>query len=140
MNFGRLAAAALVSWLVHLALSAAVWGLLLPDLLRQVQGLLRPAGEMNLVIGYGGSLVGFLVFAYAYAKGYEGGAGLAEGVRFGVLIGLLLASFVAAWAYTMVPVPAAFAGAAIVDAIAEMAVYGAVVGLIYQPVSHRRPR
>jgi len=138
MNFGRLAAAALVSWLAHLALTSIVWGAILPDLLRQHAALVRTPSEMNLVLGYGASLVGFFVFAYAYAKGYEGGAGLVEGLRYGVLIGLLLAVFAGVWGYVMMPISGTFAVAMIVDSIVEMAAYGAIVGLIYRPVAGRR--
>ena len=80
LDMGRVAAAAVVAWLVHLALTGFVWGSILPDFLRQFAGLFRPAASMNLVLGYGGSLVGFGVFAYAYAKGYEGGTGVVEGL------------------------------------------------------------
>ena len=138
MNFGRLSTAALVSLLAHLALSALVWGTVLPDLFRQNAALLRAPADMNLVVGYGGSLIGFFVFAYAYAKGYEGGTGVVEGLRYGVLVGLLLAAFSGVWAYVMMPIPAAFAGAVIVDGIVEMAIYGAIVGAIYRPVAGRR--
>jgi hypothetical protein len=138
MNFGRLAAAALVCWLAHLALSGIVWGALLPDLFRQHAAMLRAPSEINFVMGFGGSLVGFFLFAYAYAKGYEGGPGLVEGLRYGVLVGLLLAAFAGGWGYAMMPVSGAFAAALLVDCIIEMAIYGAVVGLIYRPVARRR--
>ena len=140
MNFGRLGAAALVSWLVHLAVSAFTWGTLLPDVVRQSATLLRPAAEMNVVLGYAGSLVGFFAFAYAYAKGYEGGSGAAEGLRYGVLVGLLLAAFGVSWAYVMLPLTRGFAAALVLDCIIEMAVYGVVVGSIYRPAAIRRPR
>jgi hypothetical protein len=138
MNFGRLATAALVSWFAHLGLSGLIWGLVLPDLFRQHAALLRAPSDMDLVLGYGASLVGFFVFAYAYAKGYEGGAGVAEGLRYGVIIGLLLAAFAGVWAYVMMPISAALAAAMIVDSIIEMAAYGAIVGLIYRPIARRR--
>ncbi|MCX6545510.1 MAG: hypothetical protein NTV05_14005 [Acidobacteria bacterium] len=138
MHFGRLAAAALVGWFAHLGLSGLIWGIVLPGLSRQDAALLRAASDMNLVLGYGASLVGFFVFSYAYAKGYEGGAGLVEGLRYGVLIGLLLAVFGGVWGYVMMPISAAFAAAMIVDSIIEMAIYGAIVGLIYRPVVKRR--
>jgi hypothetical protein len=138
MNVERLAAAALVSWLAHLALTSVIWGMVLPDLFRQNAALLRTPSDMNLVLGYGASLVGFFVFSYAYAKGYEGGAGLVEGLRYGVLIGLLLAVFAGVWGYVMMPISAVFATAMIVDSIVEMAAYGAIVGLIYRPVARRR--
>jgi hypothetical protein len=137
VNFGRLSAAALVAWMVHLGLTSLVWSVLLPGLLQQNAPLLRPPAEMNLVAGYAASLVGFFVFAYAYAKGYEGGAGLSEGLRFGAVVGLLLACFSAVWSYVMMPVSGTFAAAMAVDGIVEMAIYGMVVGLVYKPIAGR---
>ena len=78
------------------------------------------------------------MFAYSYAKGYEGGAGTVEGLRFGVIVGLLLACFSVVWSYVMMPISGTFAAAMIVDAIAEMAVFGVVVGLIYKPRGGRK--
>ena len=138
MNFGRVTVAALVAWLVHVGLTGLVWSNLLPDITPQNASLLRPPAEMNLALGYAVSLLGFFVFAYAYAKGYEGGTGAIEGLRFGVIVGLLLSCFSAVWSYVMMPISAAFAVAMIVDAIVEMAIYGAVVGIIYKPLGGRK--
>ena len=138
MNFGRVAAAALVAWIVHVGLTTLVWSLLLPDVAGQNVLPLRTPAEMNLTLGYAVSLLGFFVFAYAYAKGYEGGAGAVEGLRFGVIVGLLLACFSGVWGYVMMPVSGFFAVAMIVDAIVEMAIFGTVVGLVYKPVSGRK--
>jgi len=138
VNFGRVAAAALVAWLVHLGVTALVWGALLPDLLGQHATLLRPPGEMNLVVGYAASLLGFFAFAYAFAKGYEGGHGPAEGLRFGVIVGLLIACFTGVWGYVMMPIPWTLGAGMVVDAIVEMAIYGVVVGFVYTPIAGRK--
>jgi hypothetical protein len=138
VNLGRLTAAAVVTWLVHIGLTSLVWGSLLPGMLPPNAPLLRAPGEMNLVLGYAASLLGLFVFAYAYAKGYEGGPGALEGLRFGVVVGLLLACFSGVWSYVMMPFTGAFAAAMIVDAIAEMAIFGTVVGLIYKPLARRK--
>ena len=138
MNLGRLTAAAVVTWLVHIGLTSLVWSSLLPGVLPQNAPLLRAPGEMNLVLGYAASLLGLFVFAYAYAKGYEGGPGALEGLRFGVVVGLLLACFSGVWSYVMMPVSGTFAAAMIVDAIVEMAIFGVVVGLIYKPRAGRK--
>ncbi|MCU0249272.1 MAG: hypothetical protein MUE61_03625 [Vicinamibacterales bacterium] len=138
MNFGRVAAAALAGWVVYLGLSPLVNNVLLADLYAQHARVFRPQGEMHLAFGLGGALLGFFVFAYAYAKGYEGGAGAIEGLRFGVVVGLLLATFSVAWNYVVLPVSGALAAAWIVDVIVEMAIYGAVVGLIYKPHGGRK--
>ena len=138
MNFARVVASAVVAWIVHLGLTTLVWSTLLPDAAGQNASLLRPPAEMNLTLGFAVSLLGFFVFAYAYAKGYEGGPGAVEGLRFGVIVGLLLACFSAVWSYVMMPISGSFAAAMTVDAIVEMAVFGVVVGLIYKPHASRK--
>ena len=138
MNFARVAASAVVTWIVHLGLTTLVWSTLLPDAAGQNASLLRPPAEMNLTLGFAVSLLGFFVFAYAYAKGYEGGPGAVEGLRFGVIVGLLLACFSAVWSYVMMPISWTFTAAMVVDAIVEMAIYGVVVGLVYRPIAGRK--
>ena len=138
MNFGRVAAAAIVAWVVYLALSPLVNNVLLADLYARHAQLFRPQTEMNVTLGLGAALAGFFVFAYAYAKGYEGGTGAVEGLRFGVIVGLLLAAFSVTWNYVVLPVAGALAAAWIVDVIVEMAIYGAVVGLVYKPHGGRK--
>ena len=138
MNFGRVAAAAIAAWVVYLGVSPLVNNVLLADLYAQHARVFRPQAEMNVALGLAAALAGFFVFAYAYAKGYEGGAGVGEGLRFGVVVGLLLAAFSVAWNYVVLPVSGALASAWIVDVIVEMAIYGAVVGLVYKPRSGRK--
>jgi hypothetical protein len=138
VNFGRVAAAAVVAWIVSLALSPLVNNVLLADLYARHAAVFRPQAEMNLVLGLGASLVGFFVFAYAYAKGYEGGGGAVEGLRFGVVVGLLLACFAVVWNYVVLPVSGSLAVAWVVDTLVEMALYGVVVGLVYKPIAGRK--
>jgi len=138
VNFGRVAAAAIAAWILYLGLSPLVNNVLLADLYARHASVFRPESEMNLTFGLGATLIGFFVFAYAYAKGYEGGSGAVEGLRYGVLIGLLLATFSVAWNYVVLPVSGALAAAWIVDVIVEMAIYGTAVGLIYKPLVGRK--
>jgi hypothetical protein len=138
VNFGRVAAAALAAWVVYLGVGPLVNNVLLADLYAQHARVFRPQAEMNVAFGLAAALAGFFVFAYAYAKGYEGGAGVVEGLRFGVVVGLLLAAFSVAWNYVVLPVSGALAAAWIVDVIVEMAIYGAVVGLVYRPRGGRK--
>ena len=138
MNFGRVAAAAVVAWIVYLVLSPLVNNVLLADLYARHAAVFRPQAEMNLVLGLGANLVGFFVFAYAYAKGYEGGNGAVEGLRFGVVVGLLLACFAVVWNYVVLPVSGSLAVAWVVDTLVEMALYGVVVGLVYKPIAGRK--
>ena len=138
MNFGRVAASALVGWIVYLVVSPLVNNVLLADLYARHAGVFRPQAEMNVAAGLGAALAGFFVFAYAYAKGYEGGPGALEGLRYGVVVGLLLVCFSVAWNYVVLPVSGTLGAAWAVDAIAEMAIYGTVVGLVYKPVAGRK--
>lgn len=138
MHTGRLAASAIVGWMAYLAISALVNGVLLQDLYARHAALFRPAGEMPAVVGLGAALAGFFVFAYGFAKGYEGGPGALEGLRYGVVVGLLLVAFSVAWAYVALPISGAFALAWVVDTLAEMAIYGALVGLVYAPPRGRK--
>jgi hypothetical protein len=138
VNFGRVAAAALVAWIIYLGLSPLVNNVLLAELYARHAGVFRPQAEMNVAAGLAATLLGFFVFAYAYAKGYEGGPGAVEGLRFGVLVGLLLATFSVAWNYVVLPVSGALAAAWTVDVIVEMAIYGTAVGLIYKPLGGRK--
>lgn len=134
MDFGRVAVAAFSAWVVFLLVSYLLSPILLGDFSRQHASLLRPAADQQAPLGFGAALLGFFVFAYAYAKGYEGGKGPVEGLRFGVIVGLLLASFAMAWAYVLLPISGVFALALVTDVIVEMAIYGVVVGLIYRPM------
>jgi hypothetical protein len=137
MNFARVAAAAVVAWFAYLVLSPLANNVLLADLYARHASVFRPPDQMNLELGFAASLAGFFVFAYAYAKGYEGGAGAMEGLRFGVVVGLLLSAFAITWNYVVLPLSGALAIAWIVDTIAEMAIYGVVVGLVYRRVPRR---
>jgi hypothetical protein len=133
----RVAAAGLVAWLTYLLVSPFVNSLLLADLYALHASLFRPADSTNVVLGFAASGLGFLVFAYAYAKGYEGGPGAVEGLRFGVVVGLLLSCFGVVWNYVTLPVSGALAVAWVIDTLLEMALYGTVVGLVYTPVGGR---
>ncbi|HEY6360365.1 MAG TPA: hypothetical protein VIX63_04635 [Vicinamibacterales bacterium] len=136
MNFGRIAAAAVVAWIVSLGLGFLVNDVLLADLIAANASAHRPEAELtgNLPIGFAFLLLGFFAFAYAYAKGYEGGNGVVEGVRFGVLVSLIVVGFGLIWMYVAYPITATYAAAIIIDSIVELALYGAIVGAIYKPL------
>ncbi len=137
MNFGRLAAAAIVAWLSYLAINYGVNTYVLADLYAQHAAVFRPQGEMNLVLGFGVTLIGFFAFTYAFAKGHEGGNGVQEGLRFGVIVGIMLVAFTVTWNYVTLPVSGRLGVAWVVDTLLEMAVYGVIIGLVYRPVTRR---
>jgi hypothetical protein len=137
MNFARIAAAAVVAWIVSIPVGYFVNMVLLVDVYAPNAAAMRPQADLmgNLPLGFVFLLIGFFAFAYAYAKGYEGGNGMMEGVRFGVVIALVVTGFGLIWVYVQFPITAAMAAAIIIDSIVEFAIYGAIVGAIYKPVA-----
>jgi len=133
MNYPRVALAAVVAWIVSVAVGYFVNSYLLMDLYAAHETVFRPQAEMNLLLGFGAQLLAFFVFAYMYAKGYEGTSGLQEGLRFGVLIGLLILGFASAWNYAVLRVSDALGMAWMIDGLVEMSLYGIIVGLVYRP-------
>ena len=136
MNFGRIAAAAVVSWIAAIALGFFINTMLFADMARANTPPMRPEAEVMglLPIGFVFLFIGFFAFAYAYAKGYEGGNGVLEGVRFGVVTAILLIGFATIWQYVVYPITGSYTVAMIVDSIVEMAIYGGIVGAIYKPL------
>ena len=140
MNFSRLAVAAFAAWVAFVIIGYVVHGVLLTDLYARQASALRPGGDVHSMYGFGAGLVGFFVFAYAYAKGYEGGQGTQEGMRFGVLVALMLICFGAVRAYVVFPISGGLAAVLAVDYVVEFVVYGMIVGAIYKPVERSRRR
>lgn len=138
MNFPRLALAAISAWVLSIVVGFVVNAYLMDEIYQLHASVFRPEDEMNLALGFGTQLLGFLAFAYMYAKGYEGTSGLQEGLRFGVLVGLLLIGFAITWSYVTLPVSRTMGAYWAVDVLLEMAIYGAVIGLIYRPLPSAR--
>ena len=136
MNFPRVAMAAVAAWILSLPIGFIVNDVILKDVYRANAAALRPeaAIQANLPLGFAFMLVGFFLFAYAYAKGYEGGSGPMEGLRFGVLIALMIDCFSIVWWYATTPITATMFASTCIDYIVEYSIYGAVVGAIYKPV------
>ena len=135
MNFARVAAAAVVAWIVSIGIGFLVNEVLLADLALANAAAMRPEADLtaNLPLGFAFLLLGFFAFAYAYAKGYEGGSGVVEGIRFGVTVAVIVIGFGVIWQYVVFPISGAFAAAMVVDTLVEAAIYGAIVGAIYRP-------
>ena len=141
MNLARVAAAAVVAWIVSIAIGAFVNFVLFADLALANAAAMRPEADItaNLPLGFAFLLLGFFAFAYVYAKGYEGGNGVMEGVRFGLMAAVIIIGFGVIWQYIVFPISGAFAAAIVVDTFVEAAIYGAIVGAIYKPAGERRP-
>ena len=137
MNRARLALTALVSWVVYLGVSFLVHAVLLKNIYMQHASAMRPEADANgiLTLGFGFALLGFSAFAYLYARTCQGG-GVAEGIRFGVMVGVILCCFGTIWDYMVWPVSPTLAALWMVDYLLEFALYGGIVGALYQP-NHR---
>lgn len=135
MNFTRVGLAALAAWVVAMPVGYVVNEIILKGVFTANAAALRPEVDVaaNVPVGFAFMLAGFLVFAYAYAKGYEGGSGAVEGLRFGVLVGLMIDAFVVSWWWVTVPIDWTMGAAMMADYVVEMALYGAIVGAVYQP-------
>jgi hypothetical protein len=138
MNFGRLAAGAIVAWVVSMGIGFLVNGVLLAGAYAAEAAAFRPQTDMNLAVGFASTLLGFFVFAYAYAKGYEGTSGVQEGLRYGVIVALLVICFGIVWEYVVFPISARLLTYMIVDTLVEFAIYGSIVGAIYRPAVSAR--
>jgi len=136
MNFARVAAAAVVAWIVSIPVGYLANEIVLRGLYDANSAAFRQPAQLqaNLPIGFGLMLVGFLAFAYAYAKGYEGTNGTMEGIRFGVLVAIMLCGFALIWNYVTMPISGRLSIAMMIDVIVEFALYGAIVGSIYKPL------
>ena len=136
MNFARVAAAAVVAWMVSIPVGFLVNDVLLTDVYAPNAAAMRPEAAVmaNLPLGFVFLLLGFFAFSYTYAKGYEGGNGVMEGIRFGVLVALVVTGFGLIWQYVLYPITGRLVVALIIDSIAELALYGAIVGAIYRPL------
>ena len=133
MNFLRRAVAAVIAWVAFMAIGWLVHGVLLTELYARQGAAVRGGGETAPAIGFAVALIGFLAFAYTYAKGYEGGQGVQEGMRFGVLVALMLITFAGVWAYVVFPISGSLAAALAIDYVVEFAIYGMIVGAVYRP-------
>ncbi len=135
MNFARIALAAIVAWVVSIPVGYLVNEVILKGIYMANAGALRTEANLNahLPYAFAFTLVGYFVFAYAYAKGYEGTSGLAEGIRFGVIVALLIDCLSINWWWATTPISYIMAGATMIDYVVEAALYGAIVGMIYKP-------
>src|SRR5262245_1374680 len=106
MNLKRVVVTGVVWWAVSLALMFLVRYVLFADIMAANAAVLRPTAELNakLPLGFAFLIVGYIAFAYVYAKGYEGGNGIVEGARFGILVAILVNCFGIVWQYVMYPI------------------------------------
>jgi len=137
MNVKRVVVAAVVAWVISIPCGFLVQEVILKGLFAANAAAFRPEPEMMAKVPFGiaATLLGFLAFAYIYAKGYEGGNGIAEGVRFGLVAGTLVNAFGVIWFWVMFPIDSTLGVAMLIDGYIEPMLYGAIVGAIYKPAA-----
>ena len=143
MNYARIALAAVAAWIVSIGLGYLINNVWLLRLYQNNAWAFRRAEEMTplLPLGFGLQLLAFFAFAYAYAKGYEGaGSKIGEGVRFGLVVAIMVDGFAVVWNYVTEPIAFRLGILQLVEHVGEFGVYGAIVGLIYQPRINRGAR
>ena len=135
MNMSRVAAAAVVAWIVDGVYGFVVYGQALQSEFNRYPGVFRATetvmGKMPLM--FAGMLIAFFALAYIFAKGHEGGNGLAEGVRFGIVFGLVMFGLISVGNYCVLNIGRKLAAEMAVAGFVEAIIIGAVMGLVYQP-------
>ena len=136
MNLKRIAAAAVVCWVVAIGFRFIITDVLLAGLIDGNAFALRPEADVNtnIPIGFATMLGGLLAFSYSYARGHKRGATIIEGIRFGARIGLVVCGFGIVWVWVSMPVTWELGAAMMIDSIVELALYGGIVAAIYEPL------
>jgi len=136
MNYGRIGLAAIAAWAVSIGLGYLINDVWLLRLYQANAWAYRHPDEIAplLPLGLGAQLLAFFAMAFAYAKGYEGqGSAIGEGVRFGLVIAIMIDGFAVVWNYVTQPIAPRLGALELVEHIGQFGVYGAIMGLIYQP-------
>ena len=136
MNYWRVVLAGLATWVASIAVGYVINDVWLLRLYRaNAWAYRRPADVTQLVpIGLAVQLLGALAFAFAYAKGYErNGSGLGQGIRFGVIVAIIVGGFATVWNFVTQPIAMRLGILEVISRVGEFGIYGAIVGLVYQP-------
>ena len=136
MNMSRVAAAAVVAWVVDGLYGFVVYGKALESEFNRYPGVFRSTQTVmgNMPLMFAGLLIAFFALAYIFAKGHEGGNGVAEGVRFGIVLGVFMFGMISIGNYCVLNIGRKIAAEMAVAGFVESIVIGAVLGAVYQPV------
>ena len=140
MTIGRIAAAALVAWLVSIPLGAAIHHGLLGNVYAADTGAFRPDSEIvrRLPIGFAASLIGFVSAAALFARGRAPSGGLAAGLLFGAQLSLIIVSFAVVWTYVTQPIAIRTGVAMAFECVFGSTIYGGIIGLFCRHTSNAR--
>jgi hypothetical protein len=142
MNYPRIVLAGVAAWVASIAVGYVNNDVRLFRLYQANAWAYRRAEDVRPLVyyGLGAQLLACLAFAFAYAKGYEReGSGLGQGIRFGLLIAILIDGFATVWNVVTQPIAVRLGVLELVARVGEFGIYGAVVGLVYQPDRPKLP-
>jgi hypothetical protein len=134
MDYKRVALTAVVAWVVDSVYGMVVFMGVLGNEMGKYPAVFRSEAAMTsfLPLMFLGSLVGFFVLAYIYAKGYEGGSGLNEGFRFALLIAIFLTGCMSIGIYGTFNVDGRLGVMASIATFVEFVIDGIAIGLVYR--------
>jgi putative flippase GtrA len=136
MNYARIVLAGIAAWIASIAVGYVINDVWLFRLYQANAWAYRRAEDIRPLVyyGLGAQLLGCLAFAFAYARGYQReGSGLAQGIRFGLVIAILIDGFATVWNVVTQPIAVRLGVLELVARVGEFGIYGAIVGLLYQP-------
>ena len=134
-NYRRIAAAAVIAWIVSIPLGAFLHHGVLGRIYVADAVAFRPDAEVipKLPIGYAFGLLGSFVAAFMYAEMSWRRAGIVQGIRFGLLLGVIIVSFAIVWNYVTQPITASVGLAEVFEYTLGSVIYGAIIGAVYRP-------
>ena len=108
MNPRRIAAAAMIAWLVSVPLGAFIHHGLLGSIYARDSAAFRPHVDIlrKLPFGYVFQLIGFFATTLMYAQLDSRRQGAVQGLRFGLLLGVVVVSFAVISNYVTQPISA----------------------------------
>ena len=142
MNYPRIVLAGVAAWVASIAVGYVINDVWLFRLYQANAWAYRRADDVRSLVyyGLGAQLLGCLAFAFAYAKSYEReGSGLGQGIRFGLVIAILIDGFATVWNVVTQPIAMRLGVLELIARVAEFGIYGAIVGLVYQPDRPKLP-
>lgn len=135
VNYRRIAAAAVMAWLVSIPLGAFIHHGILGSVYAADSTAFRPdvAIIRRLPIGYVAQMIGFLAAASMYAQVDSPRRGILQRLRFGLLLGVVVVSFAVIWNYVTQPISAIVGMAEVLEYMVAAMIYGAIISAICRP-------
>jgi hypothetical protein len=132
MNSRRIAAAAIIAWLISIPLGAVVHHGILGAVYAADAAAFRADSETvrRLPVGYVTELFGFVVAASMFASRRPEQRSVVDGLRFGFSLGLLIITFGIVWNYVTQPISIRTGVAELFESAVVATICGAVIGAV----------